>query len=120
MEIEGKPQEPKQRPGPGNEEAKSSQRFAGGSILVLLIAFCGLIAGIYIYIAHHLILYDFTCSTGIPDDSYDTQFTPQNSLPISSGDTSYMIFSSVLVMLMTPGLAFFYGGLPSNRVIFRM
>src|SRR5262245_59546950 len=30
---------------------------------------------------------------------------------MNSGDTSWLIISSALVLLMTPGLAFFYGGL---------
>ena len=30
---------------------------------------------------------------------------------LNSGDTAWMIVSSALVLLMTPGLAFFYGGL---------
>jgi Amt family ammonium transporter len=30
---------------------------------------------------------------------------------LNSGDTAWMIISSALVLLMTPGLAFFYGGL---------
>jgi Amt family ammonium transporter len=34
---------------------------------------------------------------------------------IDSGDTAWMLISSALVMLMTPGLAFFYGGLVRNK-----
>ncbi len=30
-------------------------------------------------------------------------------------DTSFIIFSSILVLFMTPGLAFFYGGLVSKK-----
>jgi Amt family ammonium transporter len=30
---------------------------------------------------------------------------------INSGDTAWMLISTALVMLMTPGLAFFYGGM---------
>ena len=30
---------------------------------------------------------------------------------ISGADTSWMLISTALVLLMTPGLAFFYGGL---------
>src|SRR5215468_9229390 len=30
---------------------------------------------------------------------------------MNSGDTAWLIISSALVLLMTPGLAFFYGGL---------
>src|SRR5919202_5188986 len=35
---------------------------------------------------------------------------------ISAGDTAWVLVSAALVMLMTPGLAFFYGGLvrPKN------
>ncbi|MDJ0543556.1 MAG: ammonia channel protein, partial [Microcystis sp. M53601_WE4] len=35
--------------------------------------------------------------------------------PISAGDTAWMLISSALVLLMTPGLAFFYGGLVRSR-----
>ena len=31
--------------------------------------------------------------------------------PINTGDTALVLVSAGLVMLMTPGLAFFYGGL---------
>jgi len=34
---------------------------------------------------------------------------------ISSGDTAWMLMSSALVMLMTPGLALFYGGLARSK-----
>ena len=35
--------------------------------------------------------------------------------PIDTGDTAWMLVSSALVLLMTPGLAFFYGGLVRSR-----
>ncbi|HEY9850682.1 MAG TPA: ammonium transporter [Leptolyngbyaceae cyanobacterium] len=35
--------------------------------------------------------------------------------PINPGDTAWVLISSALVMLMTPGLAFFYGGLVRSR-----
>lgn len=35
--------------------------------------------------------------------------------PIDSGDTSWILASSALVLLMTPGLAFFYGGLVRGK-----
>ena len=38
--------------------------------------------------------------------------TPQQA---SRGDTAWMIVASALVMLMTPGLAFFYGGLVRSK-----
>jgi ammonium transporter, Amt family len=34
---------------------------------------------------------------------------------IDTGDTAFMLISSALVLLMTPGLAFFYGGLVRSR-----
>lgn len=34
---------------------------------------------------------------------------------MNAGDTSFMIFSTALVFLMTPGLAFFYGGLVRRK-----
>jgi ammonium transporter, Amt family len=34
---------------------------------------------------------------------------------INSGDTAWMLISTALVMLMTPGLAFFYGGLVRRK-----
>jgi len=35
--------------------------------------------------------------------------------PINSGDTAWLLVSSAMVLLMTPGLAFFYGGLVRSR-----
>jgi len=35
--------------------------------------------------------------------------------PTDNGDTAWMLISSALVLLMTPGLAFFYGGLVRSR-----
>ena len=34
---------------------------------------------------------------------------------INTGDTAFMIICVALVCLMTPGLAFFYGGLVSRK-----
>lgn len=36
-------------------------------------------------------------------------------LNINSGDTAWVLFSTALVMLMTPGLAFFYGGMVRKK-----
>ncbi len=36
---------------------------------------------------------------------------------INSGDTAYVLISSALVMVMTPGLAFFYGGMVRKKNI---
>src|ERR1700752_309731 len=39
-----------------------------------------------------------------------------DSMPhLDTGNTGFMLLCSSLVMLMTPGLAFFYGGLVSRR-----
>jgi ammonium transporter, Amt family len=35
--------------------------------------------------------------------------------PVNTGDTAFMLVSAALVLLMTPGLAFFYGGLVRSR-----
>lgn len=34
---------------------------------------------------------------------------------ISSGDTAWVLISTVLVLFMVPGLAFFYGGLVRSK-----
>ncbi len=41
--------------------------------------------------------------------------TPDAKPVIDTGDTAWMLMSSALVLLMTPGLAFFYGGLVRSR-----
>ena len=40
-----------------------------------------------------------------------------SGLKIDSGDTAWMIVSCALVLLMTPGLAFFYGGMVNIKSI---
>ena len=37
------------------------------------------------------------------------------SMPINIGNTGFMLLCASLVMLMTPGLAFFYGGLVARK-----
>jgi Amt family ammonium transporter len=37
------------------------------------------------------------------------------SIPVDIGNTAFMLLCSSLVMLMTPGLAFFYGGLVGRK-----
>ncbi len=39
---------------------------------------------------------------------------------IDSGDTSWLLISAALVMLMTPGLAFFYGGMVRAKSVLNM
>ena len=36
---------------------------------------------------------------------------------IDTGDTAWMLVSAALVLLMTPGLAFFYGGMVNKKNI---
>src|ERR1700760_5131060 len=38
----------------------------------------------------------------------------------NTGDTAWMLASSALVLLMTPGLAFFYGGMVRVRSVLNM
>ncbi|MBI5637814.1 MAG: ammonium transporter [Nitrospinae bacterium] len=44
-----------------------------------------------------------------------TEAAPAPAPHIDSGDTSWMLISTALVMLMTPGLALFYGGLVRRK-----
>lgn len=39
----------------------------------------------------------------------------KENLPINSGDTAWMLAATAFVLLMTPGLAFFYGGMVSAK-----
>ncbi|BAU66207.1 ammonium transporter [Stanieria sp. NIES-3757] len=50
----------------------------------------------------------------LPMDAAFAQDTVNES-PIDLGDTAWMLISTALVLLMTPGLAFFYGGLVRSR-----
>jgi ammonium transporter, Amt family len=52
--------------------------------------------------------------SGVPElnsTSYWTTFQSQ----LSTGDTAWMLTSAALVLIMTPGLAFFYGGMVNPR-----
>jgi Amt family ammonium transporter len=40
-------------------------------------------------------------------------------VPINSGDTAWLLTSSALVLLMTPGLSFFYGGMVRKKILFQ-
>ena len=46
-----------------------------------------------------------------------SNFTTGLQEQISSGDTAWMLCASALVLLMTPGLAFFYGGMVGRRTV---
>jgi len=50
----------------------------------------------------------------IGNKDYNYEITSYN---IDSGDTSWMLVSSAFVLLMTPGLAFFYGGMVNVKNI---
>ena len=39
---------------------------------------------------------------------------------VSPGDTAWVLTSAALVMLMTPGLAFFYGGMVRSKSVLNM
>ncbi|MBO0841193.1 MAG: ammonium transporter, partial [Sciscionella sp.] len=39
---------------------------------------------------------------------------------MNTGDTAWVLASAALVMLMTPGLAFFYGGMVRSRSVLNM
>ena len=41
-------------------------------------------------------------------------------LEINSGDTAWILVSAALVLLMTPGLAFFYGGMVRAKSVLNM
>jgi Amt family ammonium transporter len=42
-------------------------------------------------------------------------FAQEQVLVADSGNTAWLLFSSALVMLMTPGLAFFYAGMVNRK-----
>lgn len=56
-------------------------------------------------------------NTAICDTNLSAQTSVQVAQPlkIDSGDTAWVLISAALVMLMTPGLAFFYGGLVRRK-----
>lgn len=49
---------------------------------------------------------------GILQPSVPTQIVTEG---INSGDTAWMLVATALVLLMTPGLAYFYGGMVNNK-----
>ena len=44
-----------------------------------------------------------------------TNFNVTDSEKFDTGDTAWMIVASALVLLMTPGLGFFYGGMVGKK-----
>ncbi len=47
--------------------------------------------------------------------SAEYTFIESTNYSIDTGDTAWMIVASAFVLLMTPGLAFFYGGLVNRK-----
>ena len=47
----------------------------------------------------------------------DYDINPNPNLPIDTGDTAWMMVACAFVLLMTPGLAFFYGGMVNIKNI---
>jgi len=65
-----------------------------------------------------LILIYFMCITGMVyagDLPAKTEQVASTALKIDSGDTAWILISTALVMLMTPGLALFYGGMVRGK-----
>ncbi|MGE2835649.1 ammonium transporter [Mycobacterium sp. SMC-4] len=52
----------------------------------------------------------------LPDDAF-LPFGPEG---LNAGDTAWVLTSAALVLLMTPGLAFFYGGLSRQKSVLNM
>jgi Amt family ammonium transporter len=46
---------------------------------------------------------------------YQENAAALSTVPISAGDTAWMLTATALVLLMTPGLSFFYGGMVDTR-----
>ncbi|KUH85239.1 MULTISPECIES: ammonium transporter [unclassified Mycobacterium] len=52
----------------------------------------------------------------LPDDAF-APFGPEG---LSAGDTAWVLMAAALVLFMTPGLAFFYGGLSRQKSVLNM
>ena len=74
---------------------------------LLLLAIIGLASG------HHAWAQDTAGMDGNPAAAEPT--APAPKVEIGVGDTAWMLVSCALVLLMTPGLAFFYGGLVRSK-----
>ncbi len=57
-----------------------------------------------------------TLLAALPDDAF-LPFGPEG---LSAGDTAWVLTSAALVLFMTPGLAFFYGGLSRQKSVLNM
>lgn len=54
---------------------------------------------------------------GVPGFIVNALAQEEAAPAIDTGDTAFMLVASALVLLMTPGLAFFYGGLVRRKNI---
>ncbi len=54
-------------------------------------------------------------SQGMTEEAKVVQASPQAAAKIDPGDTAWILMSAALVMLMTPGLALFYGGMVRTK-----
>lgn len=65
-----------------------------------------------------LLIIAFVCITGVvfgQEQPSQIEGTPTVASKIDSGDTAWILVSTALVMLMTPGLALFYGGMVRGK-----
>src|SRR4030042_6965058 len=72
-----------------------------------------------IRLAGFLLIIAFFCLTGVVSGEVQPSQTGEaptiTSSKIDSGDTAWILVSTALVMLMTPGLALFYGGMVRGK-----
>ncbi len=70
-------------------------------------------------LACFLLIIAFFCLTGVVSGEVQTSQTGEaaiiKSSKIDTGDTAWILVSTALVMLMTPGLALFYGGMVRGK-----
>lgn len=62
-----------------------------------------------------ILLLFFLGVASVIDEVQDPKDQPDDPAPIDSGDVAWMLTSTALVLLMTPGLAFFYGGMVQRK-----
>ena len=62
-----------------------------------------------------LILPLSVCGENLPEGTAPENVSHVSTSPIDTGDTAWILVSTALVMLMTPGLALFYGGMVRNK-----
>ena len=59
-------------------------------------------------------------ASGHSQSSYFTERSNMTPLELNSGDTAWILTSAALVLLMTPGLALFYGGMVRAKSVLNM